>query len=391
MLKVAHVTTLYYGGRDGLETKLVGLDSYDDIQVTALTSPQDETIECPPSRVRQLRYPIARSIKPLADLKSIAVLYRIFRRERFDIVHTHSAKPGMVGAIAARLAKVPLVFHTSHGLPFYDGQRWWDYRKYHFLETLACKFRDHYFSQNKRDIAACIKMMGSADKVSYEGNGVDVDTIRRIAKDDLARAEADFPAGALRIAMIGRLEPVKRCSDFLKVCKLLVQNEVQIGAIIAGCGPLESELNQEVKQLSLAGRVRMLGWKSYAPSLIAASDVVVLTSEKEGIPRTLMEAQALGKPVVATDVLGTQELVENKKTGFLVPLGDIHAMAEKISILGKDPELRRRLGEAGKVRVEEHFNDTKIAAFLRDFYLKAYARRLWENNKNDALLGENND
>jgi len=374
MIKVAHVTTLYWGGIDGLEVKLASLDSYDDIEVTAICSSEKSDVEYPPSRVRQLYYPIVRSINPLSDIKSITGLYKIFRREKFDIVHTHTAKAGMIGAIAARLAKVPLVFHTSHGLPFYEGQNKWGYHKYRFLEILACKFRDHYFSQNKKDIIECIKMMGSVDKVSYEGNGVDVEAIRSSARDNLERAREAFPAGTVRLVLAARLEPVKRVGDFLEACKLLVQDGIDVCAVIAGCGSLESELKKQLEQLHLADKVRLLGWVPYVPSLIQAGHIVVLTSEKEGIPRSIMEAMALGKPVVAPDVPGTDELVENEKTGFLTPFGDTRALAEKIVLLSKNSHLRTQLGEAGRLRVQEHFNDIKIAAFLRDFYLNAYSQ-----------------
>jgi glycosyltransferase involved in cell wall biosynthesis len=103
--------------------------------------------------------------------------------------------------------------------------------------------------------------------------------------------------------------------------------------------------------------------------------VAVLTSEKEGIPRSLIEAMALSKPVVATDVLGTQELVADGETGFLTPFGDPEALAAKVRLLSDDPGLRQRMGDAGRARVEEDFNDVKIAAFLREFYIGAQAAR----------------
>lgn len=376
MLKVAHIVTLYRGALGILEAKLAALDSYDDLDITEIAPPPEEDLELPSSAVRELIIPMVRPIRPLKDLWCIWKLYLLLRREQFDIVHTHSAKAGMVGALAAWLAGVPMTLHTYHSLPFFEGQNRIRYHEYRLFETFACKFRHHVFSQNRRDIPECIKMIGSSDKVSYEGNGVNVDEVRARARQDIRRAERDFPPGNLRITLVSRLEPVKRISDFLKACALLTRDGVQISAVIAGYGPLESALRRELHALGLKDKVRMLGWAPHVPSILAVSDIVVLTSEKEGIPRSVMEAMALGKPVVATDVLGTEELVVNEETGFLTPLGDTKALADKIKLLGSDAELRKRFGEAAKIRVEKHFNDVKIAAFLRDFYLKERRRRI---------------
>lgn len=376
MIKIAHIITIYRGAVGILEAKLIALDSHDDLDITVITPPPPEDLELPSPAVRQLSFPMVRPIKPLADLWSIWKLYKLLRREQFDIVHTHSSKAGVVGALAAWLAGVPIILHTYHGLPFFEGQNRIRYHKYRLLEIFACKFRHHVFSQNHRDMPECIKSISSPDKVSYEGNGVNVDEVRARARQDIEHAESDFPPGKLRIALVSRLEPVKRISDFLKACALLVQDGLQISVIIAGYGPLESALRRELHNLGLTKKVRMLGWAPHGVSILAASDIAVLTSEKEGIPRSLIEAMALGKPVVATDVPGTQELVVNERTGFLTPLGDPQALADKIKLLSNDAELCKHFSEAAKIRVEKHFNDVKIAAFLRDFYLKEYHWRI---------------
>lgn len=112
----------------------------------------------------------------------------------------------------------------------------------------------------------------------------------------------------------------------------------------------------------------MVGFSDCPHGLIEASDIVILCSEKEGIPRAIMEAMALKKPVVATDVLGTQELIVNSQTGFLVALGDTNAMAEKVKLLAEDLSLREKMGSCGLKRVADEFNDIKIAESLHRFY-----------------------
>jgi glycosyltransferase involved in cell wall biosynthesis len=118
----------------------------------------------------------------------------------------------------------------------------------------------------------------------------------------------------------------------------------------------------------------MVGFVNHPYGLIAASDIVVLCSEKEGIPRSIMEAMALEKPVVATDVLGTQELVVDGETGFLVPVGDINKIVSKIELLANDVCLRARVGAVGLSRVKEHFSDGKVANFLHAFYVEKISK-----------------
>lgn len=373
-IKIAHVVTIYRGAVGILEAKLVALDSYEDLDITVITPPPPKNLNLPPSAVRQISTPMARPIRPLADLWSLWKMYRLLRLEKFDIVHTHSAKAGAIGALAAWLARTPLILHTYHGLPFFDGQSKLAYHIYRILEKFTCCFRNHVFSQNHRDMPACVKLMGSAKKVSYEGNGVNLDWVQNKAEKNIERAKKDFPEGKLRIALVSRLEPVKRIDDFIDMCKILADSKVDFSAVIAGYGPLETKLKEKLDELGLINRVHLLGWADHAISLMAISDIVVLTSEKEGIPRSLIEAMALGKPVVATDVLGTQELIVDGKTGFLTPLENSKAMADKIMLLANDPELSKNFGHAATERVKEQFNDLKIAKFLHNFYTERHIK-----------------
>ncbi len=375
MIRVAHVVTAYSSAVTILAHKLAALDRYPDLNVTVITSPRPTGMHLPDPPVRHLTIPMLRSINPPTDLRSTRLLSRTLARERFDVVHSHTSKAGIIATLAARYARVPLIVHTHHGLPYYEGQSFARYHTYRLIEVVACRFRHHLFSQNRRDLAACVALMGDAEKVSYEGNGVDPEFVRKAADGELARAESDFPGPGLRVALVSRLEPVKRVAAFLEVCSLLQRRGLDVTAVIAGDGPLRPALEEEIAASGLRERVRLLGWAPHAPSLLAACDVAVLTSEKEGIPRALIEAMALGKPIVATDVPGTQELVVDGETGFLTPLGNVAAMADKIADLATDTDLRHRLGQAGQDRVQEHFNDLKIAEFLHDFYVREHERR----------------
>lgn len=368
-IKVGHVVTIYRGAVGVLEAKLVELNNNQDIEIIAITPPPPEHLDLPSLRVSHISSPMTRNIKPFYDLWCIYKMYRIIKREKFDIIHTHSAKAGMVGAVAAWLAKVPNILHTYHGLPFYEGQGKVKNLVYKYLEKFACLFRQHVFSQNYSDMQECTELMGDEKYVHYEGNGVNIKDLNILAEKNIEVAKTIFKTDNFKIVMISRLEQVKRVDNFIETCYLLKRKGLKFEAVVAGYGPLENTLNKLIIKYKLEGYVKLLGWCLYAPSLMKLSDVVVLTSAKEGIPRSLIEAMALKKPVVATDVLGTQELVVDNETGYLTEYSNPHEMAEKIEFLMHNPSAREVLLAAAFERVESQFNDLKIAANLKEFYL----------------------
>lgn len=372
-IKIAHIVTAYQSVVTILDSKLRSLNEYDDLDVTAISSPPNpllraDSCEIRKPAVRFIPVYMARSIRPLADLKSIWELYKVLKREKYDIVHSHTAKAGFITAIAAKMARIPVICHTYHGLPFFDGQNKKVYQLYRFLEKLACLFRNYIFTQNKRSLPECIKLIGNANRALFEGNGIDIEFITQSAKNQLGHAVKKYPGEGLRLALLSRLEPVKRIDDFFSVIAKLKQDGLKVSCVVAGTGVLEKQLKNQLVGMQLDDCINMVGFSDHPHGLIAASDIVMLCSEKEGIPRVIMEAMALQKPVVATDVLGTQELVVDGKTGFLVPLGNTEAMAKKVKLLAADVGLREKMGACSLRRVSEHFNDIKIAEFLHKFY-----------------------
>lgn len=374
MLKVAHTVTAYLSAITIIDSKLQALNNFDDLDVIAISSPPEPSLSVDPREIKKpavrfIPVPMARTIKPLSDLKSIWRLYKIFKNEKIDVAHSHTSKAGFITAVAAKTARVPLILHTHHGLSFFEGQNRIIYHINRLLEKAACRLRNHTFTQNREDTPECVKLIGSEDKVSYEGNGIDIKFVSQSAKNQLLNAQKDYPCGGLKLILACRLEPVKRVPDFLKtVCKL-IQNGIEVSCVVAGNGRLEQKLKEQLVEMGLTRYVNMVGFSNHIHGLIATSDIVMLCSEKEGIPRVIMEAMALQKPVVATRVVGTRELVIDGETGFLVPLGATDAMAEKVKLLAADAALREKMGASGLHRVSEHFNDVKIAEFLHEFYV----------------------
>ena len=190
MIKIAHTTTIYGSFVSILYSKLKALNSYHDIDLTIISAPRLEGDNRePPAKFIPLN--MERTIKPLADLRSIWRLYKILKREKFDIVHSHNSKAGFITTAAAKMARVPVILHTYHGLPFYEGQNKLFFLTYRFLDKLACRYRDHVFSQNRGDLSKIVKLIGAAERVTYEGNGIDVDFVRQSAARQLPQALRD--------------------------------------------------------------------------------------------------------------------------------------------------------------------------------------------------------
>jgi glycosyltransferase involved in cell wall biosynthesis len=363
-ITVLQVATAYQSVVTILDNKLRLLAGRGDVVCHAASSP--DPADTRPPAVHYLAVAIPRSIRPWHDIMAIAKLSKILRKNKYDIVHTHTAKAGMVGAIAARLTGTPTV-HTYHGLPFFSGQNKILYSLYKLFEINACRFRSAILSQNKMDFEALKGMKSIQCPVFFEGNGVEVSQIEKSASENSACVERMFTSGKTRIVCIARLEPVKHLETVINAIQFLNQSGLASECVIAGKGALQGDLERLISVRNLDRSVKIV-YSPFIHSLIQQADIAVLSSEKEGIPRGLMEAMALKKPVVATDVVGTNELVVNGKTGFLVPFGDQHAFNASLRKLIMDKGLRESFGEAGYKRVIEHFNENKIVDLWMDIY-----------------------
>lgn len=316
---------------------------------------------------------IPRTIAPIADLRALLATRSILRRVRPDVVHTYTSKAGVLGRIAGRLAGVPVVVHTLQGLPFYAGQPRGRYALYAFFEWVAARFGDALFSEGREDAATARSLrLAPRARLHHIGSGIPAAEFDRrfaAAHREATRRALGLSVETRAIAVPARLEPVKGHAFFLDAIGAL-QRETKRPFVVlfAGEGPLRAELDARAQALGLAAHVRFLGFVEDMVGLLKAADIVALPSEKEGIPRVVMEAMLAGLPVVATDVLGTREVVVNGVTGYLAPFGDPAAMAKSLAYLVERPEACRRMGVAGRERALSRFDDRKVAARVEDLY-----------------------
>lgn len=311
-----------------------------------------------PENVRVEVVPIRRELST-SDLQSFFRLWGLFRRRRFDFVQTHTPKPSLLGLPAARLAGSKAVYTIHGALYFADNDRAGNIAGWLF-EKWCCTWAHLVLVQSREDERVLPKVRISArHKLRYIGNGVVLDRFTEAVPAVAARSSKPV------VLMVSRLVKEKGCSDFLELARVLADR----GSFVH-VGPTEDDQRDAIseEEISQASKyVSFVGAVDDIRPYLAAADIVVLPSYREGIPRVAMEAAAAGKPVVAYDVRGVREVID-PASGLLVPRGDRAALADVVVDLLGDPERRAKLGEACRNRVVEEFSETGVIERLRDVY-----------------------
>ena len=313
---------------------------------------------------------ISRAIAPMTNLLAVLRLYRILRRRRFDIVHVHTPVASLVGRLAARLAGVPLILYTAHGFYFHEHMNP-RVRSLHIrIERLFGRCTDFLFTQSAEDAATAIaERIMPAAKVESIGNGVVVSDFADVAAPavEVWRERLQLPRDSVVIGTLGRLVEEKGYREFFQAAGRVAASHPSATFLIVGDvfegdrDPFRAEIIEMVdSDPNLHNKVRFAGFTEDVPPLIQLMDIFVLASYREGMPRSIIEAMAAGKPVVATEIRGSREEVVDGITGFLVPVRNAPALASRIVALVKDPTLRMEQGRAGRLRAERFFDEAKV-------------------------------
>jgi glycosyltransferase involved in cell wall biosynthesis len=290
-----------------------------------------------------------RELSPVALAAAAWKTFRVLRRHRFYVVHTHGSVIGVIGRVAAWLARTPVVIHQVHGFHHHDNMPSLKRSLFVGIERVMAWGTDRILFQAKADLDECVRRhIAPARKLVWVGNGVQLDVFR-----PRGVPENDPPT----IVCIARFEGVKNHMMLLRGARLLKQRGIRFMLTLAGDGALRTPCENWTTENGLAESVRFMGYADDVAGLTAGADVCVLTSVKEGVPRALMEAAACGRPVVATDVSGNREAVVDGVTGFLVPLDDPVALADRLERLLAEPALRVRMGQAALERARNQYDE----------------------------------
>jgi len=324
---------------------------------------------------------LTRTMDPLSDLLFCLESYRLFQREQPDIVATYGLKPGIYARLAARLAGVPVVVHTSWGLFFQDDAPWYRKLPILLLEKASAPLCDYAFSENRDDLARMQRWhFKSADRLGYLGNATDVRGRFDPARFDAAavratRAAFGLAPDGLVVGVVGRLTQSKGLSEFLAAAQATARRHP--GVQFVWIGPRDASRGDGIsasdrRALAAAKSVTLLGNQPHAamPALYAMLDIVVLPSHREGFPRALVEAAAMARPIVATDIRGCREAVDHGLTGLLVPPRDAAALTQSLVALLEDAGLRQRMGHAGRAKALREFDEEQLVARILEVYRK---------------------
>lgn len=331
---------------------------------------QGRGVEVPWTLVPTLR----RAIHPWRDLRSYWTIKRILRDFRPDVVHTHSAKGGILGRLAAWSLGVPAIIHTIHGAPFHPYQPWPARTLFRFCEALAAR-RCHALVSVADAMTDLLVSASIAPRSQFTTvySGMDVEPLLAAnASRQLVRAELGFRPEHVVIGKIARLFYLKGHEFLIAAATGVVQHCPQVRFLLVGDGLLRGDLERRIAAAGLSEHFVFTGLVPPAriPALIGAMDLLVHVSLREGLARALPQALIAGKPVVSYDIDGAREVVLPGETGFLVLPRQVAPLTEALLKLATDASLRQRLGEQGRVRFTEQFRHQHMTACLRELYLR---------------------
>ena len=379
-IKVFHVITkLELGGAQKVTLMTLERLPRERYELGLVTGPEGLLVDWAnriPCLTRVWNRWLVREVRPLKDALTLVTLWRLFRRERPQIVHTHSAKAGIIGRWAAKLAGVPLIFHTAHGFGFNDFQRPAVRNFYIALERFTGRITTKLF----------IVSYANGDKAEKCG------MVRRgnwvLARDSIAveeflqprprrrkLAEWKVPQNKVIVGMVACFKPQKSPEDFVEVAASVLVETDRVHFVMAGDGELRQSVEHRIRKHGIGDHVTLLGWQNEKdmPEIYRNLHVVVLTSLWEGLPCVFSEAMACELPIVATNVDGAREAIIEGENGYLHDPHDVPGMARSVLRLVSDQDLRRAMGARGKSRVMEFDIGTSVDMVESTYreYLKA--------------------
>ncbi|MBI3127192.1 MAG: glycosyltransferase family 4 protein [Candidatus Tectomicrobia bacterium] len=314
--------------------------------------------------------PLVRAIHPARDAGALWACYRLIRGGRFDLVHTHTSKAGILGRAAARLAGGCRVVHTPHGHVFYGYFGPWKTRLFVWAERLMARWTDAIVTLTDREAEEHLALgVGRPGQFVTIFSGIPLPPAP--PADRAARRRAlGLPEDGPLVGSVGRLDPVKGHGLLIRAFARLRDPKARLA--LAGDGEKRGEYEALARELGISERVHFMGWREDVDDLLGALDLFVFPSLNEGMGRAAVEAMAAGLAVVASRTGGLPEVVRDGETGLLVPPGDAEALASAMERLLARPEERRAMGEAGR-RLARDYGAERMCERLEALYARLLA------------------
>ena len=363
---------------------------------------------------------LERSINPLRDLIALGQIYCFIKRNKIDIVHTHSSKAGILGRWAASFAGTKIIIHTIHGWSFNEYQNCLWRRIAVWMERITAFITDQLIVVSNSDLQKGLKnRIGNRDKYKLIRYGIDYKKFSRLDKnirqdrssniatfdnkDKDLREELRINSSDLLVGMVSCFKPQKSPQDFIRLAYLVnkslsrlhpcanwadksLNKTIGTGVkfILIGDGILRKKIGRLISEFDLGQQVILTGWRKDIPHILSTIDIFVLTSLWEGLPISVLEAKASSLPVVATNTGGISEVLLEGRTGFLVSPGDVDKMAEKLIDLLKDKNLREQIGQNARNSLGCIFSLEDMVGDTDNSYRDLIKERLPEKNNTDT-------
>lgn len=373
-IHIARVATVAFFVETQLKAQL-GAIADAGTELTVVASDAGLAFELP--RMRYVSIDIPRKIDLLRDLAALWRLWRFFRREHFDIVHSTTPKAGLLCSIAALLAGVPVRLHTFTGQPWVglSGVNHWLSKSSDWLIARLNTFCYADSPSQQRFIidsgVACEASIGVVGRGSLAGIDLERFNAHRFSTEDRAalRRELDIPEGHTVLLFVGRFTPDKGIAELLAAFAALIKRGFETNLVLLGPHEADSETFLGILSGRAREAVRLPGFSAEPERFMAIADLLVLPSYREGFGTVVLEAAAMGVPAVGSDIYGLSDAIEHEKTGLLVPVREVDPLTSALERLLLDKPLRLAMGNAALQRARDEFSATVMSDLVIEQYI----------------------
>jgi len=348
----------------------------DGYEISAVCSPGKWIKEIESQGIKVKTIKMKRKISPFSDIIALFRLIIFFRKEKFDIIHTHTPKASFLAQLGAKIAGAPIIINTIHGLYFQDSDCWLKRKFFILMEKAQAFCSDLIFSVNREDIGTMIgEKICSPDLIKYSGDGINIARFNpEIFSSEFIenkKKELGINPSKKVVGIVARLVEEKGYLDLFEAFKAVIGKFPE--ALLLIVGPIEPEkkdaISQDiVKGYGIENNVLFLGERADVAEIYPLMDVFILPSHREGIGLSILEASAMNKPVVATNIRGCREAVDNGKTGILAPVNSPEKLAEAIIYLLENPEVAKEMGIAGREKIQKEFDERRVFGRIEEEY-----------------------
>lgn len=313
--------------------------------------------------------PFSRNINVVSHLMNLFRLVRLIRKEKYQCLHAHTPVAGIIARLAGRIAGVPVILYTAHGFYFHEHMNPITFKIAYSIEKIWCRyFTDYLFFQSKEDYAMAVsKKFNRADQILYIGNGVSPELFNPSLYDrDTLRNIMGLSGDDIVLIFVGRIVREKGITELFQAYKNIKGKHPKVKLLLVGDsveGDRDSvNINELLNEMPQATKkdIFVLGLRNDVPQLLSMADIFILPSYREGLPRSIIEAMAMNKPIIATNIRGCREEVYPGVNGYLCKVKDTYDLTHKLLMLLQEPEIINRFGEKSRELFLKEFDERKV-------------------------------